>query len=247
MLKIGPNSWIGGKLREFLGWKEIDGSQEAAIYCVKTKGTRYFRIFMDAFHSRTQTHTYTHTTHTICTLSCTQAHDTTIKKYLESKVVRLEESLIKLRYESEQVNSYFYSLQSKLVKCATYNQLEKYKLHIKEIEKITSLLSSLVFRKEKLKKGLEREKDYLEMHGFESKLEQVEERINEANCLKKNIEKRNNYILEYLENYLNYSELQDYKENLNLKMNLVREIRKIENDLNSGNEILVLITNIKNL
>lgn len=155
--------------------------------------------------------------------------------------------MIKLRYENEQVNSYFYSLQSKLVKCATYNQLEKYKLHIKEIEKITSLLSSLVFRKEKLKKGLEREKDYLEMHGFESKLEQVEERINEANGLKKNIEKRNTYILEYLENYLNYSELQDYKENLNLKMNLVREIRKIENDLNSGNEILVLITNIKNL
>ena len=159
----------------------------------------------------------------------------------------MEEGLIKLRYENEQVNSFFYCLQSKLVKAATYNQLEKYKLHIKEIEKITSLLSSLYFRKEKLKKGLEREKDYLEKHGFESKLDQVEERINEANGLKINIEKRNTCILEYLENYLNCSELQEYTENLNLKIDLVRQIRRLENALNLGNEILVLITNIKNL
>ena len=60
-MKIGPSSWIGEKLREFLGWKEIDGSQEAAIYCVKTKETRYLWMHSTHAHTLTHKHTFMHT------------------------------------------------------------------------------------------------------------------------------------------------------------------------------------------
>ena len=69
----------------------------------------------------------------------------------------------------------------------------------------------------------------------------------EAENLRKNIEKRNSAILEFLRIYLTNSEVEAYSKHLEHKTNIVQQIKETENDLNQGKEIIVLVANIKNL
>jgi len=163
------------------------------------------------------------------------------------KVEELEERLIKLKMEADQVTNYFTTLESRLLRVASYRELEKLRLQVLEVEKITSLIASLNLRKEKLDASYNKEKDYLERHLLEGKRDLLMDRIGEAENLRKSIEKRNGAILEFLNIYLADSEVENYVKHLEHKTNMVLQIKLTENQLNQGREIIVLITNVKNL
>ena len=80
-----------------------------------------------------------------------------------------------------------------------------------------------------------------------SKVEQVDERIHEAERLRLNIDRRSVSVRRTLAGVLSEPELNSYDMSMADKICLVKDIRRVENELSLGNEILILMKNLKNL
>ena len=145
----------------------------------------------------------------------------------------------------------------KVMQVAQPNECEKFKLHVEEIDKITSLLVGLAGRLAKAENSFSlctdtTEKVNLNKSIFEKsrfliiklflqetlrvKRDKLAEQLDEAKKLKANIDKRSSTVLSMLRKYLSDQVLADYDKFIKAKARLIMESRQINDKMASSQE-----------
>ncbi|XP_068248628.1 protein Shroom3-like isoform X2 [Palaemon carinicauda] len=115
---------------------------------------------------------------------------------------------------------------------------EKYKLHVEEIDKITSLLLGLSGRLARAENALmlSKEADPEERRILEGKRDKLSEQLEEAKRLKENIDRRAIQVSKVLNQYLNEDEYADYDHFIKMKAKLIMDAREIDDKVKLGEE-----------
>ena len=147
-----------------------------------------------------------------------------------------------------------------IIECqADRNEIEKYKLHINEIDTITSILLKLSGRLAKIENDLlllsdndqankvsgycwlkhfffEDQKNYFErFHYLQATLmerrEQAQQKHDEAKALKDGIDRRSRLVTNILQKYLTIEQFEDYEHYIRMKSTLSMDAKDIEEHL----------------
>uniref|UniRef100_A0A6A7FQ77 Protein Shroom2 n=1 Tax=Hirondellea gigas TaxID=1518452 RepID=A0A6A7FQ77_9CRUS len=122
---------------------------------------------------------------------------------------------------------------------AKTQETEKYKLHVEEIEKITSLLLGLSGRLARAENALllltQQDGPELKMV-LEQKRDRLSEQLQEALLLKENIDRRATQVEKTLMQYLTDAEFADYDHFIKMKTKLVMDAREITDKIKLGEE-----------
>ncbi|CAL8081835.1 unnamed protein product [Orchesella dallaii] len=124
---------------------------------------------------------------------------------------------------------------------AKRNEFDKFKLHVEEIEKITSLLlgiSGRLARAENALMGLSDPPNPQEKKILESKRDKLREQLDEAKILKENIDRRSAQVSSFLQKYLTVEEYADYDHFVKMKAKLIIDAREIDDKIKLGEEQL---------
>lgn len=127
-------------------------------------------------------------------------------------------------------------------KLARPHEAAKYRLHVEEIGKITSLLLGLsgrLARAENALSGLPSHHDERKIH--ESKRDKLKEQLTEAKQLKENIDRRSDSVAKILEKYLSEDEYADYRHFIQMKAKLIVDSREIADKISLGEEQLAAL------
>jgi len=124
-------------------------------------------------------------------------------------------------------------------KVARPHEISKFRLHIEEVGKITSLLLSLSGRLARAENALNlMEDDHPERRILESKRDKLLEQLQEAKILKESIDKRSVQVSNILYKYLNSEEYADYDHFINMKAKLIMDSKEIDDKIKLGEEQL---------
>jgi len=110
------------------------------------------------------------------------------------------------------------------------NEVDKYKLHVEEVDKITSLilgLSSRLAKSENALISLEKNWNEDEELSLRKKKEKLVEQLEEAKALKASIDKRSAIVSNILLQYLSESEYNQYRLFIRTKVHLLIDSRLI--------------------
>lgn len=153
------------------------------------------------------------------------------------EILRAEQEAIK---EEQRLNQELGSEVTSLVeKRASHSQSDKYKLHVEEIHKITSLLLGLsgrLARAENALRTLGSDTDPEEKRILESKRDKLSEQLEEAKRLKENIDRRAVQVSKVLNQYLTEDEYADYDHFIKMKAKLIMDAREIDDKIKLGEE-----------
>lgn len=153
------------------------------------------------------------------------------------EILRAEQEAIK---EEQKLNQELGAeVTALVVKRASNPQSDKYKLHVEEIDKITSLLLGLsgrLARAENALRTLGSETDPEEKRILESKRDKLSEQLEEAKRLKENIDRRAVQVSKVLNQYLTEDEYADYDHFIKMKAKLIMDAREIDDKIKLGEE-----------
>jgi len=149
-----------------------------------------------------------------------------IKKRLSS--LKIEEASLK---EREKRNADIGKVvMNKLKLEGRQNEVDKYKLHVEEVDKITSLilgLSSRLAKSENALISLQMNWNEDEKLSLRKKKEKLVEQLEEAKALKASIDKRSTIVSNILLQYLCESEYNQYRVFIRTKVHLLIDSRLI--------------------
>ncbi|XP_044014440.1 protein Shroom isoform X2 [Aphidius gifuensis] len=172
-----------------------------------------------------------------------------LRQKKEELVLRLDRKVIVLRAEQEAVkeevemnDALGAKVTTKISAVARPVESSKFRLHIEEIGKITSLLLGLSGRLARAENALYgMSDDHPEKKILESKRDKLLEQLEEAKILKINIDKRSVNVSSILLKYLNDDEFADYQHFINMKTKLIMDGREIQDKVKLGEEQLAAL------
>ncbi|ODN06519.1 Protein Shroom2 [Orchesella cincta] len=167
------------------------------------------------------------------------------KEELVSRISRKLEILrteqLVLREEIQSNEQLGQMVVERVKQTAKRNEFDKFKLHVEEIEKITSLLlgiSGRLARAENALMGLSDPPNPQEKKILESKRDKLREQLDEAKILKENIDRRSAQVSSFLQKYLTVEEYADYDHFVKMKAKLIIDAREIDDKIKLGEEQL---------
>ena len=112
-------------------------------------------------------------------------------------------------------------------------EIDKYNLHINEIEKIMSLILGLKHRINHVDSSLDNYewKGVDERFDLERKREKLINQLDEAKELWTLIDKRTGVVAGYIEHYLSYQTVIQFRQLVKNKVNQMVEIKSLKNDI----------------
>lgn len=127
---------------------------------------------------------------------------------------------------------------SRVEALARLAESEKYKLHVEEIDKITSLLLGLSGRLARAENALMMvdDNDPEEKRVLENKRDKLREQLEEAKKLKENIDRRAVQVSKVLNKYLTEDQYADYDHFIKMKAKLIMDAREIDDKMKLGEE-----------
>nr|CAD7585695.1 unnamed protein product [Timema genevievae] len=131
------------------------------------------------------------------------------------------------------------TVANQVTRLARPHEAAKYRLHVEEVGKITSLLLGLsgrLARAENALVGLP--PNDAERKILEGKRDKLREQLEEAKKLKENIDKRSVSVSNILYKYFNEEEYTDYDHFINMKAKLIMDSREIADKIKLGEEQL---------
>lgn len=172
-----------------------------------------------------------------------------LRQKKEELVVRLDRKLVVLRAEQEAVreegdvnDALGARVTSRVSAVARPAEASKYRLHVEEVGKITSLLLGLSGRLARAENALYgMSADHAERKILESKRDKLLDQLEEAKVLKSNIDKRSVNVSAILSKYLNEDEYADYQHFINMKAKLIMDGREIQDKVKLGEEQLTAL------
>ncbi|XP_022256449.1 protein Shroom2-like [Limulus polyphemus] len=168
-----------------------------------------------------------------------------IDKKLE--LLRLEQVVI--REEMAQNEDLGKVVTSRVEQLAKPKELEKYRLHVEELEKIINLLLSLSGRLARAQNALvclRPDVEEEEKKALQAKCDKLSEQHEEARRLKESIDKRSHQVSTFLHRYLSSEEYADYDHFIKMKSKLVMDAREIDEKVKLGEEQLAALRNNAN-
>ncbi|XP_018335452.1 protein Shroom [Agrilus planipennis] len=134
------------------------------------------------------------------------------------------------------------NVESHISRVARPHEAAKFRLHIEEVGKITSLLLGLSGRLARAENALMgMADDHPEKKTLESKRDKLQEQLEEAKKLKECIDKRSINVSNILYKYLNSEEYADYDHFINMKAKLIMDAREIADKIKLGEEQLTAL------
>ncbi|XP_043485248.1 protein Shroom [Leptopilina heterotoma] len=172
-----------------------------------------------------------------------------LRQKKEELMIRLDKKLVVLRAEEEAVReegelneALGARVAKQVASVARPAELSKYRLHVEEVGKITSLLLGLSGRLARAENTLHgMPADHAERKILESKRDKLIDQLEEAKILKGNIDKRSVSVSAILSKYLNNEEFTDYQHFINMKAKLIMDGREIQDKVKLGEEQLVAL------
>jgi len=119
------------------------------------------------------------------------------------------------------------------------SQVLKFKLHLEEIDRITSLLlglSARLARTENALNSIPSNSSNKEKALLEDKKCKLEEQLSEAKRLKESIDRRSSGIADFLQTHLNTETYEDYQHFVKMKAKLIMDSREISDKIKLGEE-----------
>ncbi|XP_042234673.1 protein Shroom3-like [Homarus americanus] len=169
-----------------------------------------------------------------------------LHKKKEELVVSIGRKLEILRAEREAIKEEMrlnqelgVEVTSRVEARARLAEAEKYKLHVEEIDKITSLLLGLSGRLARAENALimlVEDADPEEKRILESKRDKLSEQLEEAKRLKENIDRRAIQVSKVLNQYLTEDQYADYDHFIKMKAKLIMDAREIDDKIKLGEE-----------
>ncbi|XP_017770071.1 PREDICTED: protein Shroom-like isoform X2 [Nicrophorus vespilloides] len=134
------------------------------------------------------------------------------------------------------------NVENHVGKQARPHETAKFRLHVEEVGKITSLLLGLSGRLARAENALmTMPEDHPERRILESKRDKLLEQLEEAKKLKESIDKRSLSVSNILYKYLNSEEYADYDHFINMKAKLIMDSKEIADKIKLGEEQLVAL------
>lgn len=172
-----------------------------------------------------------------------------LRQKKEELMTRLDKKLVVLRAEQEavreegEVNEALGArVATRISSVARPAEASKYRLHVEEVGKITSLLLGLSGRLARAENALYgMPADHAERKILESKRDKLVDQLEEAKILKSNIDKRSVNVSTILSKYLNEDEFADYQHFINMKAKLIVDGREIQDKVKLGEEQLAAL------
>uniref|UniRef100_A0A0P4VYM7 ASD2 domain-containing protein n=1 Tax=Scylla olivacea TaxID=85551 RepID=A0A0P4VYM7_SCYOL len=127
---------------------------------------------------------------------------------------------------------------SRVEAMARLAESEKYKLHVEEIDKITSLLLGLSGRLARAENALMmvEDIDLEEKRILENKRDKLHDQLEEAKKLKENIDRRAVQVSKVLNKYLTEDQYADYDHFIKMKAKLIMDAKEIDDKIKLGEE-----------
>lgn len=127
-------------------------------------------------------------------------------------------------------------------KLARPQEAAKFRLHVEEIGKITSLLLGLSGRLARAENALlGMTEDHPEKKVLEDKRDKLAAQLEEAKSLKENIDRRSISVSNILSKYLDSEEFADYDHFINMKAKLIMDSKEIADKIKLGEEQLLAL------
>ncbi|XP_076678285.1 shroom isoform X3 [Andrena cerasifolii] len=172
-----------------------------------------------------------------------------LRQKKEELMMRLDKKLVVLRAEQEAVReegemneALGARVSTRISAVARPAESSKYRLHVEEVGKITSLLLGLSGRLARAENALYgMPADHAERKILESKRDKLMDQLEEAKILKSNIDKRSVNVSTILSKYLNEEEFADYQHFINMKAKLIVDGREILDKVKLGEEQLAAL------
>lgn len=172
-----------------------------------------------------------------------------LRQKKEELMMRLDKKLVVLRAEQEavreegEVNETLGArVATRISAVARPAEASKYRLHVEEVGKITSLLLGLSGRLARAENALYgMPADHAERKILEGKRDKLLDQLEEAKILKSNIDKRSVNVSTILSKYLNEEEFADYQHFINMKAKLIVDGREIQDKVKLGEEQLAAL------
>ena len=195
-----------------------------------TETTKYSNIGSD------QAETHTRNSPSICSLKSVQffadssadLEKLTLRSYLKE----MENEKCGLEEKINGCDKLLERFGDRLSIFASVSETEKYKVHNKDVSKITALMYSLASRMAKYENYLENDKasdgEKLELI---DKQEKLKSQLSEAKTLKLMIDKRSQLVGSYIAKYFSSDEVSEYKQILSDKVSLIIEFKELEDRL----------------
>ena len=139
----------------------------------------------------------------------------------------------KIQEEIQYTSLEFKKIEDKLVDVARMYEVDKFKLHILEIEKIMALILGLKHRMTQVESAL----NNFEWNGVEERFDLERKRdklikqLEEAKELWTFIDKRTGVVAGYIEHYLAYETVVQFRQLVKNKVNQMVEIKTLKNDI----------------
>jgi len=151
---------------------------------------------------------------------------------LEKWVARLRSESASLKAETKANEEVGRGVTVKVMQSAAPNECDKYKLHVEETDKITSLLLGLTARMARMENSIaataatasQDQKDDLKL-----KKEKLVDQLEEAKKLRVNIDKKSATVSKILMKYLTPDQMADYKAFIGNKTRLI-VLTRVNND-----------------
>ncbi|CAH1390029.1 unnamed protein product [Nezara viridula] len=167
----------------------------------------------------------------------------------EELMMRLSRKLLVLKAESVAVTeetavneALGNAVCERVERVARPHEVSRFKLHVKEVGHITSLLLSLSGRLARAENGLlVLPPEHPDRKALEEKRDKLLAQLNEAKQLKSNIDQRSGSVSSMLYNYLTGEEYTDYDHFINMKSKLLVDSREIAEKIQLGEEQLAAL------
>nr|CAH7741235.1 unnamed protein product [Callosobruchus chinensis] len=134
------------------------------------------------------------------------------------------------------------NVESHINRLARPHEVAKFRLHVEEVGKITSLLLGLSGRLARAENALiDMAEEHPERRILEAKRDKLLEQLEEAKKLKESIDRRSVSVSNILNKYLNSDEYADYDHFINMKAKLIMDSKEISDKIKLGEEQLVAL------
>jgi len=160
---------------------------------------------------------------------------------ISTKLEVLRAELTNLKTETKTNEEVGRQITVKVMQVAQPNECEKYKLHVEEIDKITSLLLGLAARLARAENAFALCTDQSEKEQLRVKRDKLADQLEEAKKLKQNIDKRSFTVLSMLRKYLSEQLLANYDKFIKTKARLIMETRQLNDKVALSEEQKTLL------
>lgn len=166
---------------------------------------------------------------------------------VERKLVDLNRHKIVLEDSIRENDSLGQGLLSLVETRANPREISKFKMHIEDLDKMTSLLVCLSGRLARVESSLSNTIPDEERASLLCKKAKLQSQLSEAKNLQENTDKRSAVVGAFLKKYFNASELEDFESFVATKAKLIMETREIGDKIELCEEQMRSLTKNINL